>query len=170
MDITNMLNTKGAAAAAAAAAKAGPSSEQQIHQSLVPHSNGHAISETASERGTSPHGSEHSRYSGTSMQHMNGMSAMNSGMRYPSPSAMQTPLPMLQGYRSDSGIDNSMMQHESPQISTRQTSGDATVQKAFPCSSCGKGFARRSDLARHGKCIRPSHPKIVLIQPPRTNT
>lgn len=33
----------------------------------------------------------------------------------------------------------------------RPSSGDPQT-KAFPCSTCGKGFARRSDLARHGEC------------------
>lgn len=33
--------------------------------------------------------------------------------------------------------------------SSRQNSNGSV--KAFACTTCGKGFARRSDLARHGK-------------------
>ena len=33
--------------------------------------------------------------------------------------------------------------------SSRQNSNGSV--KAFACTNCGKGFARRSDLARHGK-------------------
>lgn len=46
-------------------------------------------------------------------------------------------------------------QHHAPDIPrpARSTgSGEgATPVKAFPCSVCAKGFARRSDLARHGE-------------------
>ena len=35
--------------------------------------------------------------------------------------------------------------------SSRQNSNGSV--KAFACTNCGKGFARRSDLARHGKGI-----------------
>jgi len=143
MDITNILNSKGAAAAAA-----GPSPEQQLHQHLAAHAHGHPMSENASDRGNSPHGSEHSsRYSGPGMSQVNGM---GSGMRYPSPTGMQTSLPMLQGYPPQNAFDGGMMQQDA-RTSGRQPSGENTAQKAFPCSSCGKGFARRSDLARHGR-------------------
>lgn len=35
-------------------------------------------------------------------------------------------------------------------------SGAGEVVKSFACANCGKGFARRSDLARHGKLISHS--------------
>ena len=111
------------------------------------------MSDTGSERGTSPHDSEHSRYAAPRLSQLNGMNGAPDGMRYPSPTAMQNPLPMLQQpYRSDNGFDNGMMHQDNGQIG-RQPSGDGGAQKAFPCSSCGKGFARRSDLARHGKIL-----------------
>lgn len=60
------------------------------------------------------------------------------------------------------GLDNGYLQahpqqhQEQPQdqqdqqrLSSRQPAGD--TMKAFACTNCGKGFARRSDLARHGK-------------------
>lgn len=148
MDITNILNTKGAAAAAAAA---GPNADQQLRDQLAhAAANSHSMSETASDRGVSPHGSEHSsRYSGPGMN-MNSMNGMNGQMRYPSPTAMQSPLPMLQGYRPENGFDSPMMQQDMSRAPGRQPSDGNVAPKAFPCSTCNKGFARRSDLARHG--------------------
>jgi hypothetical protein len=73
-------------------------------------------------------------------------------MGYPSPTTMQNPLPMTQQlYRSDNGFDNGMIQQGNNEGPKRQASGDGNTQKAFPCPTCGKGFARRSDLARHSK-------------------
>jgi hypothetical protein len=151
MDITNILNTKGAAAAAAAAA---PNGDQHMQQQLA-HSNGHNFADTNSERANSPHGSEHSsRYSGPGMGQVNGingMNGMNGGMRYPSPTPMQNSLPMLQGYRADNGFDGSIMQQNMSRGAGGQSLEVNTTRKAFDCSVCGKDFARRSDLARHGK-------------------
>jgi hypothetical protein len=145
MDITNILNSKGAAAAAAAA---GTHGDQHLQQHLA-HQNAHSMHDSNSDRGTSPHGSEHSsRYSNTNM----GQPLV--GMRYPSPTAMQNPMPMMGmggGFRQDSGFDNGMV----PQASTRpqagQTPDPSAPRKAFECGTCGKDFARRSDLARHGE-------------------
>lgn len=55
---------------------------------------------------------------------------------------------MLQeGYMSqDAGYQQGMGISRGP---GRPCSGDPTA-KPYPCSDCGKGFARRSDLARHG--------------------
>ena len=149
MDIKQIVNAKGGPKAAAAAAAAnGAAQELHLLQSIS-QANSMPMSDTGSERGNSPHDSEHSRYSAPRYGQLNGMNGGPNGMRYPSPTAMQNSLPMLQQpYRPDNIFDNGMMQQENTR--PRQA-GDGTVQKAFPCSSCGKGFARRSDLARHGK-------------------
>lgn len=124
-------------------------SAQDLHliQSIAQSHNMAPMSDTGSERGTSPHGSEHSRYSAPRYNnHLGGMNGGPNDMRYPSPTAMQSPLPMLQQpYRHENSFSSGMMQQENlPQPRP------AEQQKAFPCSTCGKGFARRSDLARHG--------------------
>jgi hypothetical protein len=150
MDIKQIVNTKGGAKGAAAAANGGI---QDLHLiQSIQQANSFPLSETGSERGGSPHDSEHSRYSAPRLGQMNGMNGGQNNMRYPSPTAMQNPLPMLQQpYRPD-GFENGMMQQDNIRGPSRQQSGDGTAQKAFPCSTCGKGFARRSDLARHGRC------------------
>ena len=81
-----------------------------------------------------------------------GMNGAPGPMRYPSPTAMQNPIPMMvQPYQPNTGYDIGMMQQDNSAQGGRQAGGDNTAPKAFPCGTCGKGFARRSDLARHGK-------------------
>jgi uncharacterized Zn-finger protein len=149
MDIKEIVNSKGpkgAAAAAAAAAANGAAQDLHLLHSIS-QANGIPMSDTGSERGNSPHDSEQSRYSGPRFGQLNGMNGGPNAMRYPSPTAMQNPLPMLQQpFRPENGFDNSMMQQENNRGGRQSAEG-----KAFPCSTCGKGFARRSDLARHGK-------------------
>lgn len=156
MDITNILNRKGSSAAAAMVA-VGPNPDHQLHHQLARMPSRHSPSDSDSEPAGSPYGSEtSSRYSSsrtTSGLHtMSNMPNMPDGFRYPSPTAMHNPLPMLQnGLLSNDVIETGTVQAEyqapgRPQMSTE-------TQKAFPCSSCGKGFARRSDLARHGSYI-----------------
>lgn len=159
MDIKEIVNSKGVkgpAAAAAAASASGQAQDLHLLQSIS-QANSLRMSDAGSESGTSPHGSEHSQYS-TPRMGMNGMNGAPNGMRYPSPPSMQGSMPMMQQpYRPDVAFDNGMMPTQQPQQpeNTRQRQpGDVTVTKAFPCSTCGKGFARRSDLARHGKFLQ----------------
>lgn len=87
---------------------------------------------------------------------MNGMN----GMHYPSPPSIQAPMPMMhhQPYPMDNGFDNRGIQQDN-RSQGRSTPAESQAPppppatKAFPCSTCGKAFARRSDLARHGKRI-----------------
>lgn len=154
MDIKQIVNSKGPKGAAAAAA----SNAQDMHllQSISQANNNLSLSDIGSERANSPHDSEQSRYSASRLGQLNGYNGPAGGppMRYPSPTAMQNPTHMMhQPYRQDSSFDSGagmMIQQDVSQVPQRQASGDG-AQKAFPCSTCGKGFARRSDLARHGK-------------------
>jgi hypothetical protein len=80
---------------------------------------------------------------------------------YPSPSHLQQPMAMLPTNYHDRPFENVYMpqRHDDEQQpvgidddNTRRHGSNGAI-KAFACATCGKGFARRSDLARHGKTI-----------------
>ncbi|KAL4722410.1 hypothetical protein ACLX1H_010762 [Fusarium chlamydosporum] len=147
MDITNMLNKKGQMQLTS-----GLLDHHQYQHSFVKH-------EPGMERSASPHGSEHSQYS----------NPHSIARAYPSPSTMQAPMhipnPMptamgIPGYPempNMGGMPHMHMQHM-PQQQQHQPPPPQQPIKAYPCSTCGKGFARRSDLARHERIhsgVRP---------------
>lgn len=145
MDIGNVLNNKRFQHHMS-------SNFMQHHQSHFPI----IKPEPGMERSVSPHGSEHSQYSASHQL----------GRPYPSPSAMQAPMPMssnamsLPSYPDMSGMSN-MPYQQMPTVGMPTMQQTPPVQqrspkpaaKNFPCRTCGKPFARRSDLVRHGRSI-----------------
>lgn len=146
-------------------------------QNLYVPNGGHSRikSETGSERGVSPHTSDHSsRYSSQTPQNplnytqltSNLTNGMARNMRYPSPSQQQQQnnmMPLIQhSYHPNASSDQSYQQaqlgavqqavqpDQSSMDGGRNSTGSTGLPKAFACSTCAKGFARRSDLARHG--------------------
>jgi len=75
-------------------------------------------------------------------------------MRYPSPSAMQVSAPLMNygtpNPPSEHNYGQPAQQDQQSASGGRTASIDSGPPKAFACSTCSKGFARRSDLARHG--------------------
>ena len=134
MDIDNILNQKGHAAAAAHA-------EAQLRQQLQQAASNQMNMQTDSEMGSD-------QSSNSSLkQPLHHMSNYPSNMPYPAG-------PQQQGSQM---MPNGFMAGE-PQEDGYAQSGDSNAArlnegapKAFACSTCAKGFARRSDLARHGK-------------------
>lgn len=117
------------------------------------------------ERTGSPHGSVHSRYSTPRP----GDISETLSRSYPSPAPMlQSHEPQLasampvhslpppsaaQPYQNEyrpAVLPGNWNQSIQP-IPARQAVTSQGPVKAFPCNTCRKGFARRSDLARHGK-------------------
>jgi len=135
------------------------------HQSLYVPQNGRIKSENGSERGHSPHNSDTaSRYSSQAPSlnpgYQQGMNGLTNGMRYPSPGNLHQQVPMIQHSYHPAQADayaHPQLQHlpqshdqQSQLDGGRASTGSSGLPKAFACSTCGKGFARRSDLARHG--------------------
>ncbi|RMY60712.1 hypothetical protein D0865_01390 [Hortaea werneckii] len=134
----------------------------------VPNGNNRIKTETGSERGVSPHTSEQSsRYSSQTPQNnfMTMASQLQNGIaRYPSPSMQQQGgMPLIQhSYHPNAGTADPAYQQQASmgavqtpipqdQASAHTDGGrpSSGLPKAFACSTCSKGFARRSDLARH---------------------
>lgn len=148
MDIGNILNAKGNVAAAAEARR-----QQQLAQS-TPMSN-RSNSDMGSEQGS------------TSSQLQPLHPSDNPPNKYPSPIPtehnMQTMPPAFE-------IDG-LQENGYPPNDDVQAAGTADGQskKSFACSHCKKGFARRSDLARHGrhKLLHVTGSELILL---RTNS
>jgi hypothetical protein len=160
MDLPNILNGKGSAAAAAA--------ERQLQQQLAEaaHVHGGAYPDTTSDRGLPSHLTDlSSKYSSRPGQPLHAIPNMAGGPRFTNSSHPQQPHSMLppsyppQPPPQDHVYGNHQPQPQQQQINvatnpSRPLDSNAQV-KAFACSTCSKGFARRSDLARHGR-FRPT--------------
>lgn len=132
--IGSTLNNGVASASPAAPVTAVTTGEQPVAQM-------HAQFPT--DRANSPHGSEQSRYSAPLHAPYASPSTMVAPLP-PTANAAMPPLPM-----GLPGMPPNMMG-----AATAYNPPEATQPppKAYPCSTCGKAFARRSDLARHGEC------------------
>lgn len=154
MDITTILNRKNSAALIAAEAQFA----QQLAQSAQLDSRG--SSEMGSEQGAS-HPGEHPMMSYPShapAPPLQQTPSVPPGMRYPSPTHPNNGVPMMSNtYVPGPYPPSADTAHDEPR---RTKSGGDPPPKTFHCGTCAKGFARRSDLARHGES-RPQRTALL---------
>ena len=158
MDITNMLNTKGSVAAAA---------ERQFSQQYAHIVQDRSNSDTGSEiESSSEQSSGYSSRSTRPLQAMPHVPNLPNNPRYQSPSQLDNSMALLaSGYPAHNlGLENEYgpgPYHDEQGQHPSRPSGGSEVVKAFACATCGKGFARRSDLARHGRLRQCTTPCIT---------
>lgn len=176
MDIGNIMDQKHSMASLQHHHQQGSTPDRHVPQ--LPQLTARNLSEVPMDRAGSPHGSEHSRYSAP--RHLDSaprsypspgpmgaghMSMASNGQQHIAPPVVTMILPggppnMAQGMHQFKAPDASLQQ---PQQHTQQQT------KAYPCTTCGKRFARRSDLARHGKSMLKPGPSFHRLTMPRTH-
>ena len=135
MDITTILNEKGAAAAVAAEA-------QQLQQHLAQQASNmgsQTPSDRDSEHGTPQNGDQTSSYPPPPTSHP--LQQLSDMHQYQQAHA----LPVGTDY-----LQNTQHYVQPPPPAPARGTG-APAPKSFHCQTCHKAFARRSDLSRHGK-------------------
>ena len=100
------------------------------------------------DRPNSPHSSEQSRYSGPMNASYPSPTVMGAAPLPPVPSANMAPAPMVHPEMPPNVMAGIPPGGYKP---AETATTNQPPPKAYPCSTCGKPFARRSDLARHGK-------------------
>lgn len=162
MGIGNVLNIK-AESGGQQAPQQGTTPELQQQRP------GQQLQQLQVDRQGSPQGSEQSRYSGPMSASYPSPTAMAPAPLPPVPNANMAPAPMVpHEMQQNIGVVHPAYQQTQP---APQPPAHQPPAKQFPCSTCGKPFARRSDLARHGKrgCVISLSLSLVLWLTPRQN-